>query len=105
MAIRTDFTDEEKQAIARQPILWHLFGLLPAVAGMVCLALGWPSDQIAVVGLLTLITAYGMLCYTSCLHEAIHQTLFRVPRLNVTLGRLIGTPIFIPYTAYRETHI
>lgn len=105
MAIRTDFTDDEKQAIARQPIALHLLGLLPAVAGMVCLALKWPSGHIAVEALFTLITAYGMLCYTSCLHEAIHQTLFRIPRLNVMLGRLIGTPIFIPYTAYRETHI
>ena len=105
MAIRTAFTNDEKQAIARQPIVAHLLALLPAVAGMTCLALQWPSGHIAVTAPLTLLTAYGMLCYTSCLHEAIHQTLFRHPRLNVTLGRLIGTPIFIPYTAYRETHI
>jgi fatty acid desaturase len=105
MAIRTSFTDDESQAIARQRLVPHLLGLLPALGGMVCLALQWPSDHIAVTAALTLLTAYSMLCYTSCLHEAAHQTLLKRPRLNVTVGRLIGIPIFLPYTAYRETHI
>src|SRR5436190_14181298 len=105
MTIRTNFTDDEKRAIAGQSLVVHLLCLVPAVGGMVCLALQWPSDHLAVVIPLMFVTAYGMLCYTSCLHEVVHQTLFRRARLNVALGRLIGTPIFIPYTAYRETHI
>jgi fatty acid desaturase len=105
MVARTSFTDDEVQAIAGQPVARYLLGLLPGMAGIVCLALKWPSDHIAVMAVITLVTAYSMLCYTSCLHETIHQTLFRRPRWNVTLGRIIGTVIFVPYTAYRETHI
>lgn len=105
MIARTFFTDEESQAIASQPVARYLLGLLPAMAGIVCLALKWPSDHFAVISAITLVTAYSMLCYTSCLHETIHQTLFRRPRLNVTLGRIIGMIIFVPYTVYRETHI
>ena len=105
MVSRTSFTDEEAQAIERQPVSRPLVGLLPALVGNVCLAWQWPSRSWAVMLPLTLVTAYSMLCYTSCLHETIHQTLFRRTRLNVTLGRMIGAVIWVPYTAYRETHI
>jgi fatty acid desaturase len=105
MAARTSFTEAESQAIAEQPLLPYLLGLLPAIAGIVCLSLQWPSGHWAVQGAVTLLTAYSMLCYTSCLHETVHQTLFRRSRWNVALGRFIGMVIVVPYTAYRETHI
>ena len=105
MAIRTSFTDDEAHELSRQALVPHLLALVPAIVGIVCLALQWPSDHLAVMIPATLGTAYGMLSYTSCLHEAVHQTLFRRSRLNVAVGRVIGAIIFVPYTSYRETHI
>jgi fatty acid desaturase len=105
MTIRTEFTDDEKYTIARQPVAVHLLSVVPAIVGIICLAGQWPSARLTVTIPLTLLTAYGMLCNTSCLHETIHQTLFKSSRLNVMLGRVIGASIFVPYTAYRETHI
>ena len=52
-----------------------------------------------------LFTASMMVCWTSTLHEAAHHTLFKRRWLNVWIGRWIGSMMFIPYSAYRETHI
>ena len=54
---------------------------------------------------LTLCTAYFMLCWSSCFHECVHQTLTAAKWFSIWFGRLSGTVMMIPYTAYRETHI
>lgn len=51
------------------------------------------------------LTASMMFCWTSALHEAAHQTLFKSRFLSVWSGRLLGTLMFTPYSAYRESHI
>jgi fatty acid desaturase len=57
------------------------------------------------VGALVAFTALMMFCWTSALHEAAHQTLFRSRALSIWTGRLLGTLMWTPYTAYREVHI
>ncbi|RIK82959.1 MAG: fatty acid desaturase [Planctomycetota bacterium] len=52
-----------------------------------------------------LFTAAMMFCWTSALHEAAHQTLFKSRFLSIWSGRLLGTLMFTPYSAYRESHI
>src|SRR4051794_3444041 len=70
------------------------------------LAFQWPSDHLAVQVLVTAGLAYILFCWTSFFHEAAHQTLHDRPHsLNVLAGRAVGTLLFVPYTAYRETHI
>jgi fatty acid desaturase len=46
-----------------------------------------------------------MFCWTSALHEAAHQTLFKSRALSIWTGRFLGTMMFTPYSAYRESHI
>jgi len=105
MTSMTEFTADEEKAISQKPTLWHMVGIFFADVGIVCLMLKWPSDHPLVMGAITLATAYCMLCFTSCLHETVHQTLLKSKWCNVWLGRLIGMLIFVPYTVYRETHI
>lgn len=101
----TIFTADEEKAIAEKPTLRH-FVIFPAlVLGMAALAAEWPSGHMAWQASLSLYTSAMLFCWMSCFHETAHQTLYRGPLLNVWLGRLIGTMIFVPYTVYRETHI
>jgi fatty acid desaturase len=101
----TQFSDAEKEAIAnRKTALRFLF--FPAqVLSMYFTAFPWPVDHWAVQVFWMMVTAYFMFCWTSCFHETAHQTLFSSQRLSVALGRVLGWLMFVPYTAYRETHI
>lgn len=101
----TEFTDAEKAAIAnRRTALRFLF--FPAqVLAMYLVAAPWPVDHWGVRAFWVLVTSYLMFCWTSCLHECAHQTLFRSQRLSVALGRALGWLMLVPYTAYREVHI
>ena len=101
----TQFSAAEKEAIAnRQTALRFLF--FPAqIFAMVMIAFPWPTDHWAVRVLWMLATSYFMFCWTSCFHETAHQTLFSSQRLSIWLGRVLGWLMFVPYTAYRETHI
>lgn len=105
MGMFTSFTADESRAIAEKRVFWRLLFFPGMVAGSSALFFGWPSDHPAVVVTLWLVTAYMMFCATSCLHEAVHQTLWPSKRASIIMGRVIGTFILIPYTAYRETHI
>jgi fatty acid desaturase len=101
----TQFSAAEKEAIAnRRTALRFLF--FPAqIFSMVMVAYPWPVDHGAVRIFWILVTSYFMFCWTSCFHETAHQTLFSSQRLSVFLGRILGWLMFVPYTAYRETHI
>ena len=79
---------------------------LPAsVVGLYFLARPWPADTWAVYVLWTCFTAYSMFCWTNCFHETGHQMLTRWRWLDLVIGRLLGTLMFLPYTVYREAHI
>jgi fatty acid desaturase len=101
----TDFTSEERQAIVEKPTIVHLLGLALGMVGIAALASRSLREYPVWTVVWTVATAFGMLCFTSCLHETVHQTLSRWRWVNVWLGRIIGMIIFVPYTAYRETHI
>lgn len=75
-----------------------------AAIGQVLLMLdGHQLPSVAAAAAILLVT-YCWFNVAGSFHESAHQTLFRSVRANVWLGRIIGTLIFIPYTAYKETH-
>lgn len=76
-----------------------------ALVAIVALVLDWPSAHWAYRILWTLVAAYGLFCWTSCFHEAAHHTLCGSRGFSKFMGRIIGTMIFTPYNAYRESHI
>jgi fatty acid desaturase len=101
----TAFTADEQKAIEEKGFVLRMV-CLPAVAlGVVCLARHWPSDAWPVRTVLTLFTAYFLFCWTSCFHETAHQTLTRWRWLDIAIGRILGTLMYVPYTVYRESHI
>jgi fatty acid desaturase len=76
-----------------------------AGAAMVAAGLGVGAHDWRIALALAAFTAAMMFCWTSALHEAAHQTLFRSRALSIWTGRLLGALMFTPYTAYREVHI
>lgn len=72
---------------------------------MAATGLGLGADNPWLSAGITAFTAAMMFCWTSALHEAAHQTLFHSRWLSIATGRLLGTMMFTPYTAYREVHI
>jgi fatty acid desaturase len=101
----TQFTSEESAAIARRRTSLRFLFFPFQIASMVLIAYPWPVDNWAVRAFWILVTSYFMFCWTSCFHETAHQTLFQSQRLSMWLGRVLGWLMFVPYTAYRETHI
>lgn len=75
------------------------------IAAIVALTLQWPNGSWAVQLTWIAIAAYASFCWTSCFHEAAHQTLCGSRRLSIWIGRGVGTMIFVPYNIYRESHI
>ena len=105
MSIVTNFNAEESHALSEKRVFWRLLFLPGMFVGFAILFFGWPSDHPAVIGIMWVATAYMMFCGTSCLHEAVHQTLWPNKQASVTMGRFIGMFILLPYTVYRESHI
>jgi fatty acid desaturase len=101
----TTFTSQEKEAIAHRRTLLRFLFFPAQIAAMVLVAFPWPVDHWAVRVFWMFVTSYFMFCWTSCFHETAHQTLFSSQRLSVLLGKVLGWLMFVPYTAYRETHI
>lgn len=101
----TEFTEEERAAIARRQTLLRFLFAPAQVASMVLIALPWPVDHWSVQAFWVLVTSYFMFCWTSCFHETAHQTLFSSQRLSIWLGEFLGFLMLVPYTAYREAHI
>jgi fatty acid desaturase len=78
------------------PIL-ALIGQLAVMAYGPSLPLVWQILAIAGVG-------YFWFNVAGSFHEVVHHTLFRSEAANVWLGRMIGSFVAIPYTAYKESH-
>ena len=105
MAAVTDFTESERAGIAQKSTLPRLLSLPIAAICMLAVGNGVGSGNPLVAVALALLTAAMMFCWTSALHEAAHQTLWRSRSASIWTGRLLGTLMFTPYTAYREVHI
>ncbi|MBM81592.1 MAG: fatty acid desaturase [Planctomycetaceae bacterium] len=103
----TTFTETEQQALEEK---WTLprfvyFPVGTAALAILALDLPWPNDHWAWQALWVSLVTYSMFCWTSCFHETVHQTLCGSRAISIWLGRILGTLMFVPYTAYRESHI
>ncbi|MBQ16358.1 MAG: fatty acid desaturase [Planctomycetaceae bacterium] len=118
MSSDTRFTPEETKAIAEKTTKWNLSAVRLGFFGFLILEIvwrttgypGWISNNGQDPNLWWQLTytaciAFFVFCWTSAFHETVHQTLSSHNNFNKHLGRVIGSVVFIPYTAYRETHI
>ncbi|HYO25663.1 MAG TPA: fatty acid desaturase, partial [Lacipirellulaceae bacterium] len=107
----TQFTAEEQQSLEEKHTLPRMASIplaalaMAANGALMTGALPWTTASPWIVAGLVAATSAMMFCWTSALHEAAHQTLFKTRWLSVLCGRLLGTLMFTPYTAYREVHI
>ncbi|HMO64124.1 MAG TPA: fatty acid desaturase [Verrucomicrobiota bacterium] len=111
MATVTKFTADEQRHLDEQTTLPRMMSI--PLAGLGLAVNGYLASQPdawsgttlwLMLGCVAFTTAM-MFCWTSALHEAAHQTLFRSRALSIWTGRLLGTLMWTPYTAYREVHI
>jgi len=111
LASVTHFTAEEKKHLAEKRTLPRMLSVPLAAVSMAANGYllsplhTWNDATPWLVAALTAATSAMMFCWTSALHEAAHQTLFRDRGLSIFSGRVLGTLMFTPYTAYREVHI
>lgn len=105
MVAVTHFSADELQSLRSKRTLPRLASVPLAGIGMLAVGLGAADGNVWLAAALACFTASMMFCWTSALHEAAHQTLWQSPWLSVWSGRLLGTLMFTPYTAYREVHI
>jgi fatty acid desaturase len=101
----TTFTADEQQAIEEKGFVLRMACLPAAVLGIYFLARPWPADTWFVRVVWTCSTAYFLFCWTSCFHETAHQTLTRWRWLDIAIGRILGTLMYVPYTVDRESHV
>lgn len=103
----TQLTIEQRnqpESIALATVPRFIFGPV-ALLAILALAFPWPSGHWAVKLGWTMIASYGLFCWTSCFHEAVHQTLCGSKTFSIYLGKFLGTMMFVPYHSYRESHI
>lgn len=105
MTSATAFTPAEAQAIARKTTRWNLVAIRVLLFGFLFLEYFWPSTHPAMIATYWVLMGYFVFSWASCFHEAIHQTLCSSLGFNRHLGRVIGVFTYMPYTAYRESHI
>jgi len=101
----TAFTPDELEAIEEKGFVLRMACLPATAVGLYFLVRPWPADTWAVRVAWTCFISYFLFCWTSCFHEMAHQTLTRWRWLDITLGRILGTLIYTPYTVYREAHV
>jgi fatty acid desaturase len=103
---KTEFTAEEFSALG-EGSLWPRFLLFPliAVVGNLCYVMGLGGDSLAIKLAWSVTLGYCWFCVAGSFHEAVHQTMGRWREANIWFGRVVGTLLGIPYSAYRETHI
>jgi fatty acid desaturase len=101
----TAFTTDEQQAIIQKGFVLRMTCLPAAVIGLYFLSQPWATEGVMGRSLWTMYTAYCLFCWTSCFHETAHQTLTRWRWVDITLGRILGTVMYVPYSVYRESHI
>ena len=75
------------------------------LVALLALAFHWPDDRFAWQITWTLIASYSFFCWTSCFHEAAHHTLCNSRQFSIAVGQVLGIVMFVPYTAYRQSHI
>ncbi len=105
MATVTEFTADESRAIAEKSTIPRLLSVPLAGVGVGVAALGYGRENPWLGAAIALFTASMMFCWTSALHEAAHQTLWKNRFVSMWVGRLLGTLMWTPYSSYRETHI
>ncbi len=111
MSSVTQFTAEEHDSLEETGFLPRMLsiplaGLSMGIAGALMTGhLPWSPAAPWIVVALGAFTSMMMFCWTSALHEAAHQTLFKSRWMSIAFGRLLGTLMFTPYTGYREVHI
>jgi len=111
LASVTHFTADEERSLGEKRTLPRMLSIPTAALAMAAngylfsSAHVWTPATPWIVAALVGVTASLMFCWTSALHEAAHQTLFKSRALSIWCGRLLGTSMFTPYTAYREVHI
>lgn len=103
---KTEFTAEEFKALG-EDILWPRFLIFPTVAilGYVGFVMGLGGDSMAVKLGWSVFLGYCWFCVSGSFHEAVHQTMGKWRGGNIWFGRVVGTLVGVPYSAYRETHI
>ena len=88
-------------------VLWPRFLVFPTIAivGYVGFVTGVGGDSLLVRLIWSVFLGYCWFCVAGSFHEAVHQTMGTWRNANVWFGRVVGTFLGIPYTAYRESHI
>jgi fatty acid desaturase len=76
-----------------------------AVVGYFGFVMGLGGDSLGVKLAWSLFLGYCWFCVGGSFHESVHQTMGRWRIGNIWFGRIVGTLVGVPYTAYRETHI
>jgi fatty acid desaturase len=103
---KTEFTAEEFSALG-EDTLWPRFLIFPTVAlvGYIGFVMGLGGDSVAAKLLWSFGLGYCWFCISGSFHESVHQTMGKWREANIWFGRVVGTLIGVPYSAYRETHI
>lgn len=103
---KTEFTAEEFETLGEESV-WPRFLLFPAIAlvGYVGFISGLGGDSLIVKIAWSLFLGGCWACVAGSFHESVHQTMGRWRTANIWFGRVVGTLLGIPYSAYRETHI
>ncbi|MAT70274.1 MAG: fatty acid desaturase [Planctomycetaceae bacterium] len=105
MGLITNFTASEQRELDEKRTIPRLSSMPLALASMGLATIEPFASNPWLWGPLCLFTASMMFCWTSALHEAAHQTLWKSQWLSILTGRALGTFMFTPYTVYRESHI
>lgn len=101
----TVLTAEEIESLEDKWVIPRFAFFPGGLIGMAALAFNWPNGHWGWTTAWTLMTAYCFFCWTSCFHEAAHQTITKGRGFSIWLGRFIGVMMWVPYTVYRESHI
>ncbi|MBS0203133.1 MAG: fatty acid desaturase [Planctomycetes bacterium] len=103
---KTEFTQEELHSLGEHTF-WPRMLLFPvlAVIGYVGFVSGLGGDSLWVRSAWSLGLGYCWFCVAGSFHESVHQTMGKNRTANIWFGRVVGTFLGVPYTAYRESHI
>ncbi len=101
----TSFTDAEMHAIREKNSLPR-FAFVPlGLFGLYMIDHPWPTEHWTCQAPWIVLTGWIFFCLASVLHETAHHTLSGFKALDTWFGRLLGTVMLVPYSAYREAHI